>query len=129
MKIAEIFSSEGKYSRSRYNITELTINVLIIAFIVLIMVNCWFFLLAIPGWLVLWFIHVQSTVKRLHDLGKKEGDIFKLMIPMVGSFLHWRLHWQAGQDEQNIDAYYDYKRQLHDKRYGNEAPNDWESRY
>jgi uncharacterized membrane protein YhaH (DUF805 family) len=110
MNFLELFSSKGKYSRLRYNIIETAIMPLVTVLIILIFVSRWFLLLSIPAGLVLWFIHIQSTVKRLHDLGRPDEHMNRLFIPFTGAFLHSRVHHEAGQDEKDTIAYRDYVR-------------------
>jgi uncharacterized membrane protein YhaH (DUF805 family) len=124
MKLAEVFSSEGRYNRSQYNITQMVTHLLVIGLVLLVVVSGWFLILVIPAWLVLWFIDMQSTVKRLHDLGREEGEIFKLLIPFVGTFMDWKLHYQSGDEERDIEAFDDYKRYMYDKKMGSFRPKD-----
>ena len=92
MKFSEVFSSEGRYSRSRYNLTHIVTHFLAIGLALLAFISGWFLIVVILAWLVLWFIDMQATVKRLHDLGREESDMVKLFIPFVGTFMDWKLH-------------------------------------
>lgn len=124
MGLGKILSSDGKYSCWQYNTTEVLVYLLMVGLVFLVFISNWFLILTIPGCLFLWVVHVQATIKRLHDLGKEEGDYIKLFIPFVGTFMNWQLHWQSGMDEQNQEAYYDYRRKQHERRYGNYRPKD-----
>jgi uncharacterized membrane protein YhaH (DUF805 family) len=124
VKFSEVFSSDGRYSRSQYNITQIVTHLLAMVLVFLVVVSPWLLIPAVPAWLVLWFIDMQSTVKRLHDLGREEGDIFKLLIPFVGTFMDLRLHYQSGEKEGDIEAFDDYQRYMYDKKMGSHSPKD-----
>jgi hypothetical protein len=67
---------------------------------------------------------MQATVKRLHDLGREESDVLKLFIPFVGTFMDWKLHYQAGDAERDMEAFDDYQRYMYDKKMGSFKPKD-----
>ena len=117
MKLPWILKSEGCYSRSQYILTDIVTTFLIIVSYILVSINIFFLILAVPLWLLSWYIYIIASIKRLHDLGRSGNEVIKLLIPIIGTFMDMKLWYESGQHEQNMEAYNDYKIQQYNRKH------------
>ena len=125
MKLKGLFSTEGRYGRGEYIITDISTYIIAVILGVLVaLVSGWLLIVAIPGWIALWWINIAATVKRLHDLGRPGDDILKLFIPFVGSWIDLKLMYQSGVDETTVEEMRDYQIKQNRNKYPSYKPPD-----
>ena len=83
-----------------------------------------FLILAIPLWLLLFYVDITATIKRLHDLGRPGSDIFLSIVPFVSWSLSWQLWFKSANGEIDREASRDYWIKEYDKRYKRYHPRD-----
>ena len=124
MKFGQILSSKGSYTRGQYILTQLVMYLLVFGLIWLVSTNLLFLILAIPVGLFLWYLDIIATIKRLHDLGRPGDDFLKTFIPLLGSIMEWKLWYESGQQEMDMEAYREYKIHEYDRRHRRRNPRD-----
>jgi hypothetical protein len=125
MRIPGILKPEGKYSRLQYILVDISTYIMMIGLVCLAFLHPAWIPVTVIGVLLMIYIDVISTIKRLRDLGKPASDYILTLIPIVSWFMDFSLLYQPGVQERNEEAFRDYKISQYDRRYKHrEKPYD-----
>ena len=72
---------------------------------------------AVIGCMLMIYINIIATIKRLRDLGRSERDYFLLYIPFVSWFMDMTLWFKPGQEEIGKQASREYMIRQYEKKH------------
>lgn len=55
----------------------------------------------IPMSIIVWWMELSVTIRRLHDVGESAWSVVLILIPIIGIYFFWRLGFVRGEPKEN----------------------------